>query len=241
MDRLVSVLLPFVVFFSFGSAQGDRTEVLETELARESVTPVFVPSVSVKNRRVVTEKKFEIGASYGMALTEPIANVSKIALAGYYHPTENSAWGLFYSKNSTGLSEYANQLNKQFSLDFNRAPKPDYSLMGDYNAKFFYGKMSLTKGTVFNIHIFGSGALGMVKYQHKSYPALALGLGQKFYFNERFSFRFDLRLYAHQAPIPFKPGALKTGSSPDPVPAYDSFSERMTYTTVLDLGLNFLF
>ena len=47
----------------------------------------------------------------------------------------------------------------------------------------------------------------------------------------------------------FKTDALKDGSKKDgngnpiidPVPSYDSFSERLTYTTNLEIGLNYLF
>lgn len=208
------------------------------ELAQESVLPVFDKPVSVKNRNVVTQGRFEIDGFYGYAMTEPIANVSKLGLGLYYNSSENHAWGLIVAKNFSGLSSYADQLNQQFKLDFNRAPAPEMTIMGDYNLKAFYGKMSLTKSIVFNTQLYGSLSAGAVKYVHKTYPAVAFGIGQKFYFTKQWAFRFDLRLYAHQAPIPFLNGKLQPNQ---PVPDYGDFQERVTYTTNLDVGLSYLF
>lgn len=207
------------------------------ELAQESVLPVFDKPVSVKNRNVVTEGRFEIDAFYAYAMTEPIANVSKLGLGIYYNNSESSAWGLLLAKNSTGLSSYAQQLQDQFqTLDFSPAPYPEMTVMADYNIKAFYGKMSLAKALVFNTMLFGSASAGIVKYIHKTYPAVALGLGQKFYFTKQWAFRFDLRLYAHQAPIPFI-----QNSTSNPPPKYEAYQERLTFTTNLDVGLSYLF
>ncbi|MFM6927114.1 MAG: outer membrane beta-barrel domain-containing protein [Bdellovibrio sp.] len=216
----------------------DVVELPTEELAKESVLPVFDRSVSVKNRSVVTAKRFDVDVFYGLALTEPIYDVSKFGLGVYYNMNENSALGILFAKNSSGVSTYANQLHTQYQLDFNRAPKPEMVGMLDYNLKFFYGKMSLTKSLVINTILYGSGSVGMVKYENKTNPAIAVGLGQKFFFTPHWAFRFDLRLYANQAPIPFLKGKMK---DTDTKPSFDEFDERLTYTTNLDLGLSYLF
>ncbi|KYG63476.1 outer membrane beta-barrel domain-containing protein [Bdellovibrio bacteriovorus] len=208
------------------------------ELAQESVLPVFDKPVSVKNRNVVTNKRIEADIFYGYAMTEPIANVSKLGLGIYYNTSESSAWGLLLAKNFAGLSSYADQLDEQFNLKFDRAPSPELTAMLDYNLKAFYGKMSLSKSLVINTILFGSASAGIVKYVHKTYPAVAVGLGQKFYFTKNWSLRFDLRLYANQAPVPFLAGHLKPA---EPVPDYSDFEERVTFTTNLDVGLSYLF
>ncbi len=210
----------------------------QEELAQESVYPIFDKPNSVRNRNVVTTGRVDADIFYGMALTEPIANVSKLGVAAYYNFNEDHALGFLFAKNSTGLSSYATQLKGQFGLDFNRAPKPENTMMLDYNIKAYYGKMSLAKSLVFNLSLYGSAAVGMVKYQHKSYPAIAVGIGQKFFFTKQLALRADLRMYAHQAPIPFLDGYLR---SSDPVPEASQFKERMTYTTNLDIGLSYLF
>ncbi len=220
------------------------------ELARESVTPVFDVNDSVRNRNIITASKFEGALFYGWALTEPIANVSKLGLSGYYHTTEENAYGLMFAKNFTGVSYYAKQLFDEYKLDFTRAPMPEASLYFDYNLKAFYGKMSISKNSVTNYHFFGSLAGGLIKYSHKTYPGIAVGLGQKFYYDRKFSFRFDFRIFLNQAPIPFlkcetgKHEGIKnspTDSCNEPAPTYSDFSERLTITSVIDLGVSYLF
>lgn len=227
----------------------DVVELPQEELAQESVYPVFDKPVSVKNRNVLTAGKFEVGGYYGNALTEPIFNVSKFGLAGYYHWTEEHAIGALYEKNAAGLSKYGEQLTDVKSsdgstirLDFNRAPAPDSTLMVDYNFKAFYGKMSLSKSIVFNLTTLGSVAAGMVSYANKAYPGIAVGLGQKYYMTNQFSLRVDLRMFMNNAPIPFFKGNATTSLDPTKTaPAFDQFEERLTYTTNLNVGLNYMF
>lgn len=227
----------------------DVVELPPEELAQESVYPVFDRPVSVKNRNVVTSKRYEVGLYYGNALTEPIFNVSKFGLAGYYHINEEHAFGVFFEKNSAGLSKYGTQLHDvtdsngaQIHLNLNRAPAPDSTAMVDYNFKAFYGKMSLTKSVVFNISTYGSLAAGMVKYANKSYPGVALGIGQKYYMTNKFSLRLDLRMFANNAPIPFFKTAGTVGLPDETTaPSYDQFKERITYTTNINVGVNYMF
>ena len=61
-------------------------------------------------------------------------------------------------------------INGNIKLDFTRAPAPEMSGMFDYNAKLFYGKLSLAKDYVLNTILFASAALSMTKYPHKTYP-----------------------------------------------------------------------
>ncbi len=202
------------------------------ELAKESVLPIFDKSQSVKNRTVTTAGRFDVNFVYGMALTEPVANVSKIGFSAYYNKDETNAFGLLYSNNIAGLSPYATQLESQFPGQvekFSKAPMPQNTLLFDYNVKAFYGKMSLSKSAVINTMLLGSLSLGMIQFSNKSYPALAVGFGQKFYFTPQWALRFDLRLYANEAPVPFvKPGTT-------------TYEDRLTFTTNLDFGLNYLF
>ncbi len=99
--------------------------------------------------------------------------------------------------------------------------------------------MSISKNTTMNTHLQGLLSLGMTKYENQMYPGVTAGVGYKFYFSPRVSLRTDLRLFIHQAPIPFKRGALRAPT--DPVPDKGSFKERIHYTNLLDVGLNWLF
>lgn len=237
---LVVFLLIIFNSVSVIAASSEIVELPEEELSKESVTPIFDRMDSVRSRRIVTANRWDVTGFYGTALTEPISNLSKLGLSLYYHSSEDHAFGVLYTKNFTGLSDYAKQLNKQYRLDFSRAPAPEYTLMADYNLKMFYGKMSLSKKLVINLHLFATAAGGIVKYVHKSFPAVALGIGQKFYLTKQTSLRFDLRLYGHQAPVPFlagSPGVLETSAEPN----HSDFKEKFSLSTNLDVGLSYLF
>ena len=216
----------------------DKIELPEEELARESVTPVFDRNVSTLNRSIKTASRIEANIFYGQALTEPVANVSRYGLSAYYNTSEDHAFGIFYAKNSSGLSTYANQLNSQFSLDLGRVPYPDYTLLADYNFKAYYGKMSLTKAAVANFVLLYSAGVGMMKYVHKSYPVISVGIGDKIYFTQNVALRLDMRFWGNNAPISFKQGALKER---DPVPSYSDFDDRFQISTNVEVGLTYLF
>lgn len=237
------------LFFQNTASAQDSVNVPVDELTQETVYPVFDNPKSVKNRNIKDSGVLDFGIFGGLAITEPISNNSKFGVAANYHFNETHSFGILWAKTSSGLSQDAQGLKDDYGLDFTRAPRPDYTLLGDYNYKAFYGKLSVTKNGVVNTSIYGSLAGGMVKYVHKSYPMLAVGIGERFYFGSHWSLKVDLRLYAHQAPIPFISPGLKDGTkpngnpgnAPDAVPDYSSFSERLTYTTNLEVGLNYLF
>ncbi len=235
---VISIILIVTVVFLSIETNASELEVPKDELAQESVLPIFDNTVAVKNRNIKDAQTFDIGLFAGMSITEPIASTTKYGLSFNYHLSTTHSIGLLWSANSTGLSKDAEGLKNDFGLDFTRAPYPQYSLLGDYNYKLFYGKLSVTKKGVLNTSIYTSGAAGIIKYIHKSYPTIAVGVGERFYFTNNFAFKVDLRMFINSAPIPFKTNALKVG---DPVPSYDSFSDRVTYTTSLEFGLNYLF
>lgn len=221
------------------SVSADEIEVPLDELARETVYPVFDSVVAVRNRNVKDSETLDIGFFGGFAITEPVYASSKFGLSLNYHLSEVHSLGVIFSKNTTGLSRDAQGLKDDFGLDFTRAPFPENSLLVDYNYKLYYGKLSVTKNGVINTSIYTSGAAGIIKYTHKAYPTIAFGVGERFYLTNNFALKVDLRVFVNNAPIPFKAGALRTGI--DPVPTYESFSDRLSLTTNLELGLNYLF
>ena len=230
----------FAIIFVLGwSASANEIEVPEDELARETVYPVFDSVVAVRNRNVKDSETIDIGVFGGFAITEPVYAASKFGLSLNYHFSEVHSLGVIFTKNTTGLSRDAQGLKDDFGLDFTRAPFPENSILADYNYKLYYGKLSVTKNGVINTSIYTSGAAGIIKYVHKSYPTIALGMGERFYLTNNFALKVDLRVFVNNAPIPFKAGALRAGV--DPVPSYDSFSDRLSLTTNLELGLNYLF
>lgn len=236
--RIKSFVLVAIILISSYVFAAEEIQVPKEELAKESVLPVFDNPVSVKQRNVVTEKRIEGVLFYGMGLTEAISNISKLGVSLFYNFNEEHALGFMYAKNSSGLSTYANQLDSQFNFDLARAPYPESTMLLDYHAKAFYGKMSVTKSLVINTSLYGAAGIGLVKYVHKTYPAISLGIGQKFYLNSKWSIGGDLRVLAHNTPIPFLAGSIKVGEA---VPDYSQFNERFSFSTQLDLGVGYIF
>jgi outer membrane beta-barrel protein len=237
-------IIIFAAMFLFAAhIFAEEINIPSDELARDSVYPVFDSRAAVKNRNVKDSGTFDFGIFGGMAITEPIYNATKLGVALNYHFNEVHSLGLLAAKNTVGLSKDAEGLKEDFHLDFTRAPYPVSSLLLDYNYKLYYGKLSVTKNGVINTSIYYSGSAGTIQYIHKSYPAIAIGVGERFYLTNSLALKVDLRLFANEAPVPFKANALRdsTSPSPDPIPSYDSFSDRMTLTTELGLGLNYLF
>ncbi|MEK6628966.1 MAG: outer membrane beta-barrel domain-containing protein [Bdellovibrionota bacterium] len=241
VNILLTALFWVVVFCGLDSSAEQTSDIVavpKDELAQESVYPVFDNPVSVKSRNVQDTQTFDVGLFSGLAISEPIASTSKFGVSLGYHFNETHSLGVLWAVNSNGLSKDAEGLKSDFGLDFTRAPFPQYSIIGDYNYKLFYGKLSVTKDGVINTSIYASAAAGLIKYVHKTYPTVAIGVGERFYFTSNIAFKVDLRLFIGNAPIPFKTGALR---AVDPVPTYDSFAERLTYTTNLEFGVNYIF
>lgn len=232
-------ILGGVALLSFKFSFADELNLPQDELAQESVLPRFDSTATLKGRNIQDIKALDIGIFTGFAITEPISSTSKFGFSLNYHLSEWHMMGLIVSANGSGLSRDAETLKNDFGLDFTRAPDPKSAVFLDYNYKVYYGKFSFTKSGVTNTSIYISSMLGAIQYVHKMYPALSIGAGERFYLTNNLALKFDLRIILNNAPIPFKSGALRTGI--DPIPTHDSFSERMTTTTHLEAGLNYIF
>ena len=211
----------------------------QDELAQESVLPKFDRPDSVKRRNVATEGKFEFGGYYGWNILEPIQNQSKIGFNLGYHWSEESALVLNYAHWMSGLNaQYTDGLAESpNSLDFSRAPKLKYSLFGHYEWKIFYGKISFTKAGVVNLSTYPIFGAGVTAYEHKTYPGVDFGIGQKFYFGKSFALRADFKLQYSQKPSPFLKGKMKFS---DPLPEPGDFGNKWDLGTMLDVGVSFL-
>lgn len=224
------------------SAQAEKIEFPDEELAQESVLPKFDHTESVRRRNVVTEKRFEVGGYYGWNIIEPIYNQSKFGLNFGYHFSEMSAFMVNYAQWSSGLNTiYTDGLQdvavSDPTLDFTRVPKLKYSLYGHYEWKAFYGKISVTKQGVLNLSTYPIIGVGWTAYEHKNYPGFDFGIGQKFYFGKNFALRADFKMQFGQTPSPFLREKLKS-NSPRPTP--DQFQDKFTMGTILDIGVSIL-
>lgn len=218
-----------------------QIEFPEEELASESVLPVFDHPVSVKNRTVNTSRRIEIGAMGGYALTEPFFNPMSFGLTGTYHINEDhgvNLFGLFYMG---GQSDYSKQLNPipptQTNANLQYAPGPKYLVLANYQYTAFYGKMSIAKDYIMNLHLYGLAGAGMIGIGDVNKPAINFGIGQKFYITPSFALRFDLRMLIYQGPDPLS-RRLDNVTSAQPA---SSFDEKLNMSPLLGFGAIYMF
>jgi outer membrane beta-barrel protein len=240
LHQLIFTLGIGLVPFAFHSvAAAEVIEFPEEELAQESVLPKFDRPDVVRNRAVVTAKKFEVAPYLGFSLTEPIYNQMRFGARLGYHWSEESTVNLNFAKHSSGLNtQYTDALASQYKLDFSRIPAVNYSYYLNYEYKLYYGKISFTKQGTMNLSTYPILGAGMTSYETKSYPGVTAGIGQKFYLGKSFGLRFDFRLQYSQGPSPFLTGRMKTS---DPVPQKGEFEDKWRYATVLEAGVTFVF
>lgn len=235
---ILSALL--MISFFPASVLAQELEVPEEELARETVLPRFERGEAVKSRNVVTDKRFELGGYLGWNFTEPIYNQTKFGFMGGYHFDEQNTFMINFVKWMDGRNtQYTDLLKQQVNLDFTRVPNLEWSIWGNYELQAYYGKVSLTKAGVLNLHLYPILGFGMTKYTHKMYPGINFGLGQKFYFTKNFAIRFDFKLQYQQGPSPFLGGGKLLTTNPNTVQPGD-FKDKFSLGTIFDLGFSFL-
>ncbi len=245
MSKWNSIFQAAVISFLLWSplryvSAADSLVIDESELAQESVLPRFDRSQSVKNRNVITDRKFELGLYYGWNTLEPILNQNKMGLNLGYHLSEESALMLNMAMWSQGLNtQYTDSLADRSNLDFTRAPQLKYSVYANYEWKVFYGKISVTKKGVINLSTYPIFGIGTSGYEHKNYFGVDVGVGQKFYFTKNFALRADFKFQYQQKPSPFLEGKM-SASLPDR-PSPGEFKDIWDWGNVLDVGASFLF
>lgn len=239
----VRILVLSSLLLATQTAMADETITFPTEeLATESVLPVFDQPTSVKNRTVPLSRRLEVGALFGYALTEPFYNPYQLGGTLTYHINEEHGINLMGTTFLQGLSSEASQLNPipnsgppPVYANLQYGPTPKYLAIGSWQYSAYYGKMSLTKDYVMNLHLYGLLGLGMIGLGDASKPLVAVGIGQKFHWSPSFSLRFDLRLLAYQGPDPTS-RSLQFATGPQPNSA---FSEKLFLEGLLNFGISY--
>ena len=241
-------LLSFSLFISIFTCvtvrAAETIEFPEEELAKESVVPVFENSRSVLNRKVNTKGRFEFGGGAGLTLNEAFYNPMNFGFTATYHFNEEHGLNLSGTFWMDGLSTYGEQLERGEGLtganfDASYAPHAKSMFLANYQFTAFYGKISLSKQTVMNLSLHGLAGLGMIQMDGVSPITANIGMGQRFYFTERFAFRMDLNLLMFQGPDPTSANLDDTnGRNPNVKPA--DFSDTLQFQTLLQAYLVFL-
>ncbi|MCB0362514.1 MAG: outer membrane beta-barrel domain-containing protein [Bdellovibrionales bacterium] len=240
--KAVTIGLALVlVVFQNEKCRAEKIEFPDEELASESVLPVFDKVAVVKNRNVVTAKKFEFGGGLGMNLMDPFYNPFNYNLSLAYHFDEVHGINLASAIWNDGLSTYGEQLRNGEGLsgdffDPSRAPHPKSIVMGNYQYTAYYGKISLSKKAVMNLSMFALAGLGSISFGDQNSIALNFGFGEKFYFTPYLALRLDLRMLVFRGPDPTSLRLIPT----DVVRSSSEFEETTYFQTLMTLGLVFL-
>ncbi len=192
-------------------AHADTIEFPESELPTETVLPVFDKTVVVRDRRVKTAGKFEVGGGVGLNLAEPLYNQTVFNLTATYHFSETNGVNIFGLFLSQGLSQAGQDLKNGIGLvppqkfDASLAPTVQDMFFGNYELTAYYGKISLAKQTVMNLSLYGLAGGGLVQWSDHSAFGVDAGIGQKLWFTRDMGLRVDLLLAMYTGPDPTNP------------------------------------
>ena len=208
-------------------AYASTIEFPESELPTETVLPVFDKTVVVRDRRVKTAGKLEVGVGGGLNLAEPLYNQTVFNITSTYHFSETNGVNIFGLFLSSGLSQAGQDLKNGIGLvppqrfDASLAPTVQDMFFGNYELTAYYGKISLTKQTVMNLSLYGLAGGGLVQWSDHSTFGFDAGIGQKLWFTRDMGLRVDLLVAMYMGPDPTNPdtpnkvltGGTKLGSS----------------------------
>ncbi len=236
----MKVLLVFLALGVSLSARAETIEFPDEELATESVLPVFDSPDAVKSRTVETARHFELGGQLSYNLTEAFFKPLSFSGEVSYHFNEEHGMNIFGTYFLSGVSDYTNQLNpppgsiEKMNLQF--APRPKWLLLANYQYTGFYGKMSVARDFIMNLHLYGLAGVGGIQVGDKTFPVFSVGLGQKFYVSSQLALRFDLRALFYQGPdILSRPLGLTSAPATTEQSA-SSFSKHLVVGSILSVG-----
>jgi len=234
----------FIMFASPIFLHANETVLIpEYELMKEVVLPKFEKREDVKRKNVNFDNRIEVGVFGGSNFREPIYNPFKLGLELGYHWSDIHSVHLSLNNWMSGFNnQYVPGISREGGdppYDFSRVPVPQMSYWGYYNLKAYYGKISLSKKDTMNLSLYTQYGAGVTQFSNKMYPGVAVGVGQKFYFNNNFGFKAELRLQYQGQPNPFLGGGQLKGDQPRPSPS--AFSDIMRFGTIFELGVLWMF
>ncbi|MCB0347218.1 MAG: outer membrane beta-barrel domain-containing protein [Bdellovibrionales bacterium] len=226
----------FLLLVFATSSYASDTQVIrfpEKDLARESVLPVFKNTMAVKKRNVPKEGRFEIGLLGGQQLNEAFYEPYSFGGSIHYHINEQHGIELMALFFTTSESQYVKTLNQDTGgdYDFEKVPNLENMLLASWEYTPFYGKISLTKQTVYNTAVHFNLIAGFVNNGESSNLAFGAGLGQKIFFSPNWGVRADLRTLFYKAVDPFSNTTVLTTS------ATGDFEEENKFNILLNLGI----
>ncbi len=202
---LACFLMALFALSGLAKAADEVVQFPESELARESVLPVFDQPEAVKKRFVPTEGRIELGGFFGTSLNDPFLYSYPVGLEVQYHLSEIHAFGLMvvgYANSNTGYVSQIQGVNGATQkIPFTQNPSPTFTTLAEYEFTPYYGKISLTKQSVLNLNISATARAGMLNLSAGGSSATGgLGLNERFFFTRNFGIKLDLSTLFYTKP-----------------------------------------
>ena len=232
-----SIIILVVCFLGL-NAFAEEVAIPDSELSKEVSYPLLDTPKAVVNRTLTFKNRVEVEFGPSWILDEPFYHNQSLDLGVFFHWSEFSGLGLRYMNWSKGLSEYAKQFGTGSNpLDLNRSNGPESGYSAEYEYRMFYGKISVGKEAVFPISIRAIGEVGMINYGVKTLPFLAIGIGNRFFFNKNWGVNVDMKIMYRDAIDPVSQNLTNSGTIPD----RGDFADKYRINTGLNLGVLYLF
>ena len=243
---LVAALFSVASSTAFGDV---KINFPEEELSTESVLPVFEEKGAIKNRNVKHAGRFELNLMGGMVASEALYSPFNFGGSLTYHFDNTHAVHVMATFFLGGLNDNGEALKNgdvfladgssgQIRFDAEEAPNKEFLVAAHYQYTAYYGKISLTGDFVMNLTLSALLGGGVYFMGDLIAPAANIGISQRFYFNPKFAFRFDIILSALN-------GVDITSAGPlDPtdgiVPDAEDFDRELQFDSNLFFGLSIL-
>jgi outer membrane beta-barrel protein len=180
----------------------DVVQFPEAELERESVLPVFDSPQAVKHRNVPTLERVEVAGFLGTSLNDPFITSVPIGAEVSYHVSELHSFGLIAEGFANSTTSYVGQIQQPNSggqnIPFNQNPTPTFAGLLEYEFTPYYGKISITKQTVFNLNISVTARAGFLSLSSGGGATGGLGLNERFFFTRNLGIKADLYSLIYQ-------------------------------------------
>ena len=225
-------LISIIPTFLLGNTK--KSFFYEDDLSRESVIPVFNSKKVVRSRSIRLKNRLETTFAISRNLSEVFFEAIQYSGGIIYYINEEFGLSVSFFKNLSGLSPDAKAIFEESkNVDFNNAPEPLDTTLLNLQWNLYYGKMSLSKSTVLNTHLYTLSGLSLHRIRGDSLLGIDLGIGQKFYFSKSISLRTDLSMIVFSGPDILSNNLKEYREASD-------FKKKLHFHFLLSLGLSFL-
>lgn len=205
------------------------------DLSQDTQLPVFRNQTAVKSRSVETAGRLESALMFGKTLNDAFFDNYPLSLHLNYHLNERHGVQFEYNSYLASQNSFVEAVRDKrggFNLDQVPELQSQISLLWEYTP--YYGKISFSKNTVYNLAIYTIAGAGKLQFSDGSSNVLQFGFGEKLYFSKNWGIKLDLRAKFYEF-ADFLRKASGDGVADPP------FDQVAVFNTELSLGLIYLF